>query len=300
MTIKDAINEYRIYLTVEMNASQNTISGYLSDLQQFHNYLNTINVYDIQDVSRDHIRSYLISVDSKYSIASKNRLLASMKMFFIFLERNHYISSNPASFFESQKKPSTLPQTLTSQEMAQILNSIEIKNKSDVRDKCMIALLFATGMRVSEMCHLQLKDISMAHNTIKVYGKGRKERNVFIDEQTKEILSNYLNHYRNEFIKNENSFVFLLNNGKPMTRNEFYNILKKRVNNSPITKHITPHTLRHSFATEMLNNDADLRSIQELLGHRNISTTTIYTHVNNTKINEEYKHFHPRAQKNHK
>lgn len=300
MTIKDALNEFKIYLTVEMNASQNTIFGYLSDLQQFQNYLNTLHIFDIQEISRDNIRSYLISVDHKYSVASKNRLLASIKMFFIFLERNNYISSNPSSFFESQKKHSPLPQTLTSHEMEQILNSIAIKNKSDIRDRCMIALLFATGMRVSEMCQLHLKDISMAHNTIKVYGKGRKERNVFIDDQTKEILADYLNNYRDEFIKNETQFVFLLNNGKPMTRTEFYNILKKRVNNSPVTKHITPHTLRHSFATEMLNNDADLRSIQELLGHRNISTTTIYTHVNNSKINEEYNHFHPRAKRNDK
>ena len=161
----------------------------------------------------------------------------------------------------------------------------------------MIALMYATGIRVSELCGIKLSDVSLSHNTINIIGKGDKERIVFFDDETRSILYDYLTVYRDKFLKKDTQYIFLLNNGNPMTRKRFYNILQKRVAMSPLSQRIHPHMLRHTFATELLNNDADLRSIQELLGHSDISTTTIYTHVNNKKVIDEYNHFHPRAKK---
>lgn len=297
MKIKDALDEYKLYLTVEKNASSNTIENYMRDLMDFQSYLSSIKISLIEDISKEHIRLYMKELDRKLIASSKNRHLTSIKMLFRFLIRNNLISHNPAEHFDSPKKQSKLPQTVSEDSMRLLIDSIEVIDEKDSRDKTMIALMYATGMRVSEMCHIKINDISLSHNTLNIIGKGNKERIVFFDDTTKLLLQEYMTVYRDNLLKNQTQYLFLLNNGNKMSRGQFYNILQKRVLLSPISTHIHPHMLRHTFATELLNNDADLRSIQELLGHSDISTTTIYTHVNNTKIMDEYMHFHPRANK---
>lgn len=297
MKVHEAIAEFKVYLTVEKNYSTNTISSYISDLNKFKIFLDEINVYDINEISREHIRLYFKKERKIVSASSQSRQISALKHLFLFLIKNDYIQKNPMDRFDSPKKEKKLPVVASDEEMRILIDSIDINNKKDARDKCMIALLYSTGLRISELCNIQLKDISIKHNMLRVFGKGNKERIVFFDSDTSQILKNYIINYRENFLKKDIPYLFLLNNGNQMTRVQFYNILKKRISNTPITKHIHPHTIRHSFATEMLNNDADLRSIQELLGHKDISTTTIYTHVSNEKLIEEYNHFHPRARK---
>lgn len=297
MKIKDALDEYKLYLTVEKNASANTIENYMRDLMGFQSYLSSIKITLIEDVSREHIRLYMQELDKKLIASSKNRHLTSIKMLFRFLIKNNYITHNPAEHFDAPKKQSKLPQTVSEDSMRLLIDSIEVIDEKDSRDKTMISLMYATGMRVSEICNIKLNDISLSHNTLTIIGKGNKERIAFFDDVTKLLLQEYISVYRDNFLRNQTQYLFLLNNGNKISRGQFYNILQKRVLLSPISKHIHPHMLRHTFATELLNNDADLRSIQELLGHSDISTTTIYTHVNNAKIIDEYMHFHPRANK---
>ena len=297
MKLKDAIEEYRLYLNVEKNASRNTIESYLSDLSNFQSYLKTINITSIDDITRDHIYSYIKNLDRQLIDSSKRRHLTSIKMFFRFLIRNNYTTHNPSEYMDSPKKQQRLPQTVSGDDMRILIDSIQVNDEKDSRDRTMIALMYATGIRVSELCGIKLSDVSLSHNTINILGKGDKERIVFFDDETRSILYDYLTVYRDKFLKKDTQYIFLLNNGNPMTRKQFYNILQKRVAMSPLSQRIHPHMLRHTFATELLNNDADLRSIQELLGHSDISTTTIYTHVNNKKVIDEYNHFHPRAKK---
>lgn len=298
MKIKDTLEEFRLYLIIEKNYSQNTIENYMRDLKDFQSYLNSIQIFSINEISREHIRLYMKSLDSHLIGSSKARHLTSIKMFYRFLKKNNDISYDPSAFFDSPKKQSKLPQTVSKNDMSILIDSIEVHNEKDARDKVMITLMYVTGIRVSELCEIQLKDLSLSHNSINIYGKGDKERIVFMNDEAKNSLIKYITVYRDKFIKKDTPYLFLLNNGHKMTRNRFYNILQNRVLSSPLTKHIHPHMLRHTFATELLNNDADLRSIQELLGHSDISTTTIYTHVNNKKVIEEYNAFHPRANKN--
>ena len=297
MTIKDALDEFKLYLTVEKNYSLNTIESYMRDLKDFQSYLTSIQILTIEDISREHIRLYIRDIDRRLIDSSIKRHLTSIKMLYRFLTKSNYISHNPSEYFDSPKKHSKLPQTVSEDEMRILIESIEIHNEKDVRDKAMISLMYATGIRVSELCNIKLDDLSLSHNSMNIYGKGNKERIVFIDDETKRLLTEYIKVYRDSFLKKDTPYLFLLNNGNKMTRNRFYNILQKRVLNSSLTKRIHPHMIRHTFATELLNHDADLRSIQELLGHSDISTTTIYTHVNNKKIIEEYRNSHPRAKK---
>ncbi|MFR1685887.1 MAG: tyrosine recombinase [Massilimicrobiota timonensis] len=297
MKIKDALEEFRLYLTVEKNYSTNTIENYMRDLKDFESYLSSIHIHSIEDISRDTIRLYMKCIDRKLIGSSMKRHLTSIKMLYRFLTRNNYISHNPSELLDTPKQNYKLPQTVTGDDMRKLIESIEIHDVKDSRDKTMISLMYATGVRVSELCNIKVTDLSLKHNSLKILGKGSKERIVFVDDDTKRLLIDYITLYRDILIKKETPYLFLLNNGNKMTRNRFYNILKNRVLESPLSKHIHPHMIRHTFATELLNHDADLRSIQELLGHSDISTTTIYTHVNNKKVIDEYNHFHPRAKK---
>ncbi|WP_279159778.1 site-specific tyrosine recombinase XerD [Thomasclavelia cocleata] len=298
MVIIEAINEYRQYLIVEKGLSKNTIIAYISDLKKFSIYLNdSFQINKTDDLSKEHIRLYLKELGKTNTSASITRKLVSLRMFFNFLIKEKIIDVNIISNFDLPKINKKLPVILSTTEMQEILETIKINDHISCRNRCMLELMYATGLRVSELINLNVSSINLYMGYIKVIGKGDKERIVPIGEIAKIILEIYLNQYRDKFIKKESSLLFFNNHGNKLSREEFYIILKQVINKTSINKKISPHTIRHSFATHLLENGADLRSIQELLGHSDISTTTIYTHISNQKIKNEYQQFHPRMKK---
>ncbi len=298
MVIIEAINEYRQYLIVEKGLSKNTVIAYISDLKKFSIYLNdSFQFNKIEELSKEHIRLYLKELGKTNTSASITRKLVSLRMFFNFLIKEKIIDVNIISDFDLPKINKKLPVILSTTEMQEILETIKINDHISCRNRCMLELMYATGLRVSELINLNVSSINLYMGYIKVVGKGDKERIVPIGEIAKTILDIYLNQYRDKFIKKESSLLFFNNHGNKLSREEFYIILKQVINKTSINKKISPHTIRHSFATHLLENGADLRSIQELLGHSDISTTTIYTHISNQKIKNEYQQFHPRMKK---
>ncbi|WP_304580427.1 site-specific tyrosine recombinase XerD [Thomasclavelia cocleata] len=298
MVIIEAINEYRQYLIVEKGLSKNTVIAYISDLKKFSIYLDdSFQINKIEELSKEHIRLYLKELGKTNTSASITRKLVSLRMFFNFLIKEKIIDVNIISDFDLPKINKKLPVILSTTEMQEILETIKINDHISCRNRCMLELMYATGLRVSELINLNVSSINLYMGYIKVIGKGDKERIVPIGEIAKTILDIYLNQYRDKFIKKESSLLFFNNHGNKLSREEFYIILKQVINKTSINKKISPHTIRHSFATHLLENGADLRSIQELLGHSDISTTTIYTHISNQKIKNEYQQFHPLMKK---
>ena len=205
------------------------------------------------------------------------------------------------SSFEMSKKAKYLPEVLTVEEVNQLLQSIEVTDPITMRNRCMVEVLYASGLRVSEMCSLTLQDVNIHKGYVKCIGKGNKERLVPMNQKCCDLLKQYIENERQELcVHASSSYLFINKKGEPIQRDDFYHILEKIVQKSGLKKHVTPHTLRHTFATHLLENDADLRSIQEMLGHSDISTTTIYTHVSNHKAVDEYMKLHPRSQKGRK
>lgn len=298
MVIIEAINEYRQYLIVEKGLSKNTIIAYISDLKKFFIYLNdNFQINQIDDLSKEHIRLYLKELGKTNTSTSVARKLVSLRMFFNFLSKEKVIDVNIISSFDLPKVDKKLPVVLSVTEMQEILETIKISDHISCRNRCMLELMYASGLRVSELINLNVSSVNLYMGYIKVIGKGDKERIVPIGEIAKRILDIYLNQYRYKFIKKESSLLFFNNHGNKLSREEFYIILKQIIEQTSINKKVSPHTIRHSFATHLLENGADLRSIQELLGHSDISTTTIYTHISNQKIKKEYQQFHPRMNK---
>lgn len=298
MLLKEGLSEYKQYLIVEKGLSKNTIIAYLNDLNKFSNYLKDIHQIDkIEDISKEHIRLYLKKLSQTNSATSITRRMVSLRMFFTFLMKEKIIDVNIMSSFDLPKINKRLPTVLSVQEMQEILDSIVIDDHLSSRNRCMLELMYATGLRVSELINLNVSSVNIYMGYIKVIGKGDKERIVPISDIAKKILDEYLNHYREKFIKKESSLLFFNNHGNKLSREEFYLILKQVIKQTSVNKKVSPHTIRHSFATHLLENGADLRSIQELLGHSDISTTTIYTHISNQKIKNEYQQFHPRIKK---
>ena len=285
-------------MIVEKGLSKNTILAYLNDLNKFFIYLNDIHqIFEIENISKEHIRLYLKELSKINSSTSITRNLVSLRMFFAFLVKDKLIDVNIMNDFDLPKIDKKLPVVLSEQEMQEILDSIVIEDHLSSRNRCMLELMYATGLRVSELINLNVSSVNIYMGYIKVIGKGNKERIVPIGAVAKKILGDYLNNYREEFIKKESSLLFFNNHGNKMSREEFYIILKQIIRQTSVNKKVSPHTIRHSFATHLLENGADLRSIQELLGHSDISTTTIYTHISNQKIKKEYQQFHPRIKK---
>lgn len=301
MLLKDEIEEYKQYLIVEKGLSKNTINAYIKDLNQFSRYLkHNFQITKINDIAKEHVRLYIKELSKKISAASINRKLVSLRMFFTFATKETVIDTNIMNDFDLPKIDKKLPIVLSKEEMQELLDSIEINDHISSRNRCMFELMYATGLRVSELTDLTISSLNINMGYLKIIGKGDKERIVPISNMARNILNDYLKHYRNEFIKKDSPLLFFNNHGNKLSREECYIILKQIIERTTINKKISPHTIRHSFATHLLENGADLRSIQELLGHSNISTTTIYTHISNQKIKKEYQLFHPRVKKENK
>ena len=288
MLIKDALSEYKQYLIVEKGLSKNTIYSYLRDLIAFSNFIGEeYEINQIENINKEHIHLYLKELSKTNCTNSISRKLVSLRMLYIFLVKENIVKENLMSSFTLPKRDKKLPIVLSQEEMIEILDGIIVCDAISSRNRCMVELLYATGMRISELLNLTLKDLNIKMGFIKVIGKGNKERMIPIGSYVGEILEQYINDYRAEFNIKNDSLLFFNKHGQRLSREEFYSILQTIVNSTSITKKVSPHTFRHTFATHLLENGADLRSIQELLGHSDISTTTIYTHISNQKIRSE-------------
>ena len=285
--IDKSVDEYLTYLKYERKLSNNTYESYRYNLIKVGEYFNNNNLLEL---SEDDIRMFLYK--SKESSKTNAHYLTVLKSFYDYMLDLEKIKVNPCANIKMPKLEKSLPKFLTVNEVDKLLN-IDLKKPIDYRNKAMLEVLYATGMRISELLNLTLSNYNPEDGSIKVMGKGSKERYVPISDVAIKYLNLYLNKYRKYIIKNSSDYIFVNYNGKKMSRQGFFKILKALCQKSGINKEISPHILRHSFATHLLNNGADLRIIQELLGHASISTTEIYSHISNKKIKEDYqKHPH--------
>ena len=285
------------YLALEKGLSKNSLNAYRNDLDQFLNYLQKKNISDISKLNHKLILDHLISLrDSGKTTKTVSRHLVSIRIFFRFLNDERYTNTDPSETLESPRLWSILPDTLSPKEVQQLLDFKYANLKHKTRNQTLIELLYATGLRVSELCYLKIGDLQLEESTLRTRGKGNKERIVPIANKTVIILKNYLFEDRLNYCKNQNeSHLFLSQQGKPLSRQRVWQIVKECAFSAGIKKRISPHTIRHSFATHLLENGASLRVIQEMLGHSDISTTQIYTHVDHKRLQKTHERFHPRA-----
>ena len=289
----ECILEFINYLQIDKKYSENTIASYAADLKDYQNFMMNLLKKDIYHIERKDIKLYLKYLkDQKKSPKSISRRISCIRGFYKFLLIEKIIANNPMSTIELPKTKKSLPKVLTIEEVDKLLD-ITLKDAYSYRNKAMLELMYATGLRVSELVNLKIHDIDFINETVRTMGKGNKERIIPIGEIAIHYLKLYLEIYRSKLLKKDyTDDLFLNNHGKCMTRQGFFKILKKLAKEKDIKTSFSPHTLRHSFATHLLENGADLRSIQELLGHSSISTTGIYTHVSNEELKENYK-YHP-------
>ena len=296
--MKHYIRDYMTMLKVERNLAQNSLESYERDLLQYHNFLESeLNIKSILNVTLGHIRSYLRTMNDKGLAAnSVKRAVSSIRTYHNFLSAEGLMVDNPAQLLDAPKIPQKLPNILTIQEVDDILSVIPEKAPMAKRDLAIFEMMYSCGLRVTELCDFKTTDILWDSEMIRVNGKGDKQRFVPIGPIARENLKNYLNHERPALTdKNPNvAEVFLSRNGRKLTRMMIWILLKKWSEAAGGDKEVSPHTLRHSFATHLLEGGADLRSVQEMLGHSDIATTQIYTHVDKAHLKEVHKTFHPR------
>lgn len=288
------IEDYELFLKTEKKLGNNTIDSYILDIIKFYEWNNNS---DITYMSKKQILEYISYLRSHLNEKSINRHISSLKGFYLYLVDNNIIRESPLEEIYSLKTKKTLPKYLSVEEVDRLLN-INLKTPFDYRNKAMLEVMYATGLRVSELVGLCFSNIDFENSLIRVNGKGKKDRIVPLGEIAQYYLKIYINDYRSKLLnKNNYDLIFLNNHGKPISRQGFNFILNNIRKEVKIDKDITPHTLRHSFATHLLERGADIRSIQEMLGHENISTTNIYTYVVNNVLRENYDTYFPRAKK---
>lgn len=294
------IHEYEMYLNVEEKLSKNTTENYISDITQYCNYLSKYrHITDPENITIEDVRSYLSSLKRNHiSSSSQSRKLSAMKSFHKFLMLEKYVSKNVAKLVQNPKQEKKLPSVLSIEEVDNLLNCLTEDTPLELRNKTMIELTYSSGLRVSELINLKVSDLHLQNGFIQIFGKGSKERIVPVGEEAIDLINKYLETARLLFVNNKSKdYVFLTRLGSKMSRQMFFEIIKEKAKLAGITKDVSPHKLRHSFASHLLERGIDLRLIQELLGHESISTTEIYTHINNTRLKNVYLNAHPRARK---
>ncbi|MFR8979683.1 tyrosine recombinase [Catenibacterium sp.] len=283
------LKDFKSYLVFERGLSENTVDGYMRDLRAFYDYID----YDIKKFDLAHLHTYFSELkDDGYKVTSIRRKIVSLRQYNEFLSRTKGMK-DVMSQYELPKTEKKLPQVLSLEEIVKVINHIDDTTAVGKRNKSMMLLLVSTGMRISELVHLEINDINHSVSNVRVIGKGNKERLIPLDQETFHYVYSYMQNERSFFDKKNSLWLFMMNDGRRMTRENFYNILQKLVLEAGVRDHFTPHMLRHTFATTLLENHCDLRSIQVMLGHQDISTTTIYTHVTHRQIMDDYNKFHP-------
>ena len=290
------IDSYCDSVWVEKGLSKNTVSSYMSDLLQLSKWLKKQNK-DLNNCTESDLNSFLASkIDQGNSTTSVNRALSSIKGFYNWLVYNNYLSVNPSELLESPKIGRKLPVHISEEDVEKILNAPKLSINKGVRDKTILELLYATGLRISELTNLKLNQIDLTRGIVRVMGKGNKERIIPIGETALTWLNNFINNYRQDFIINKNNnYIFLNRKGDQLSRKFCWSLVTSYSKKVLPSKKISPHSLRHAFATHLLNNGADLRSVQMLLGHSNLSTTQIYTHVAKERLINFHSKHHPRG-----
>ena len=286
---ENLINKFTDYLRFEKKYSENTISSYKRDLSKVDKYIKK----DFKTLSKNDIQAYIQYISKEENSSSVSRNISTLKSFYKFLEINKYCKNNPIFTITNPKKRQKLPKVLSEEEVNKLLD-INLNTDYDYRNKAMLELMYSSGLRVSELINLNVNDIDLMNSTVRIFGKGSKERIVPLNDYASEALKNYILYHRATLFKHgESNYLFLNNHGNKMTRQGFFKILTKIALENNIKTDFSPHTLRHSFATHLLKYGADLRSIQELLGHSDISTTQIYTHITSERLQKNYEEFHP-------
>ena len=286
--IMNYIEEYKKYLLIDKKYSNNTILSYMNDLNNFNNFIQK----NIIKVNKNDVLKFIEFERAKEDVRSVAHSLTVVRNFYNFLIVENIIKENPTDNIDSPKLKKSLPIVLSKEEVDNLLN-IELNDKYDYRNKAMLELMYVTGMRISELINIQMEDINLNNSCVIVNGKGNKERKIPFDEITTYYLEKYINEYRKQFLKKINNYLFLNCFGEKISRQAFFKTIKSLAIKKNIHKNFSPHTLRHSFATHMVENGADLRSVQILLGHSDISTTQIYTNISNKFIRENYEKSHP-------
>lgn len=297
MAMKDLVEEFLDYLLVERGLSENTITAYRSDLYKYVGYLekNKRRLH-IDEVDKQDIRDYMMTQKSKgLSANSISRSLVAIKVLHRFLLREKYLKSDATSVLDSPKLWKRLPETLSLSEVEQILKKPNLRNWLGIRDKAALELMYATGVRVSELVNLEIGNLNLEIGFIRCIGKGNKERIVPVGKEAQSALRRYIDKVRPKLLKESSPTpLFLSRLGKKISRQSFWKMIKRYTRLAGIKKDIAPHTLRHSFATHLLERGADLRIVQEMLGHADISTTQIYTHINKERLKSIHHQYHPR------
>jgi len=295
------VNSFLDHLKFEAMLSNNTISSYKRDLEKFKVFLDENNVKSFLEISHEQILMFLESLHKNLKESSISRILSSLRTLYKFLVREGAIKNNPFSQIKNPKKPKKLLEILDEREVKNFLDSIPCSKKLELRDKTMFELLYSSGLRVSELTNLKLRNIDFDENLIRFIGKGNKERITPIGKISMYFLKKYLETTRYKIEgESKNDYVFLNKYGNKISRQGFWKILKKYAKKINLTKNLHPHIFRHSFATHMLKRGADLRTIQELLGHSDISTTEIYTDLDKEHIKNTYFKYHPFEKKEQK
>ncbi|MDP2929870.1 MAG: site-specific tyrosine recombinase XerD [Candidatus Omnitrophota bacterium] len=294
--MRPLLDEFLNYLSVERGLSKNTIISYRSDLVSFISHMEGKDTADIDKIKRDDITQYMLcQKDKGLSGNSISRALVAIKMFYKFLAQERFIKDDVAGILESPKLIRPLPNVLSAMEVEKLLHSPDVRNWMGIRDKAALELMYATGMRVSEMVELETTTLNLDVGFIKCKGKGDKERMVPIGSHAASAVSRYMQKVRPSLLKNKDDrHLFITRLGKKVSRQSFWKMIKKYAKKARIKKDIMPHTLRHSFATHLLERGADLRVVQEMLGHSDIATTQIYTHINKERLKSIHRQFHPR------
>ncbi len=292
----ELIENFLNYLSVERGLAQNTLLSYREDLKYYADFLTRQHIDALSKTCRNDIINFMLSQKDKgLSANSVARRLAAIKAFYRFLNRERILKEDPTSLIESPKLWKKVPQTLSLNEINALLAQPNLRNPQGIRDRAILEALYATGMRVSEAVHLKADNVNLDVGFLRCFGKGRKERIIPLGKKAIESLRRYLKDARPKLLKTkESEFLFLSRFGKKISRQSLWKMIKKYAKEAKIKKPIRPHILRHSFATHLLEGGADLRAVQEMLGHADISTTQIYTHINKDRLKAIHKAFHPR------
>lgn len=292
------LKSYLEYLSYERKYSSYTVKSYEEDLMEYLQYLEREGM-DYKEIEYSDIRFYLVYLmeEKKDKKSSVSRKLSSVRGFYKYLVLNHIVKNNPFSLVQSPKREKKLPRYFEYNELEELFSSIDTSSALGKRDRALLELLYATGVRVGELVSIQVRDIDFSTKKIKILGKGNKERYVLYGDYAKEALEDYLKNGRGNLVKQETPFLFVNHLGEPLGERGVRDILDRLIKRTSLTKKISPHMLRHSFATHLLNEGSDLLSVQQLLGHESIKATQIYTHVTTDRLKEVYFHRFPRAKK---
>lgn len=297
MSWEKSIKDFKSYLQIERSLSKNSVEAYIRDIKKFANYAIPLKL-DVLDVSRENISVFLKLLNNdNISARSQARIISGIKAFYRYLIIEDYTTHNPTELIESPKTGLKLPDTLSLVEIDKLIRAVDLSNKQGERNRAILETLYSCGLRVSELINLQLSNVYFKEHYIRIIGKGDKDRLAPIGGKALKYLSIYINEVRSHqnIKKGHEDFIFLNNRGAKLTRVMIFIIIKKLTDKIGLKKNISPHTFRHSFATHLIEGGADLRAVQEMLGHENITTTEIYTHLDKDYLRSNIIQFHPRS-----